>query len=162
MSYNALMPTNPETIAKLNALLAAIRKFPDPRRASAEWKQVYALLGKTDVPKNTVDNVVAGRYLDRLTQLVADLESPPTADDEPGPDPEVCQAAMRAFKRRIKLTRLDQESSINNKNPLTGGQSSGIDSIRPPDGFDADVWKALVKQGLLRDTGKGFYALVGE
>jgi hypothetical protein len=40
---------------------------------------------------------------------------------------------------------------------MTDGKPSGVDAIRPPDGFPAGLWRALVKAGKLRDAGGGFY-----
>jgi len=37
------------------------------------------------------------------------------------PDPEQLRKAMKAFKKRLKLTRLDDESSLGH-GPMSGGQ----------------------------------------
>lgn len=75
-----------------------------------------------------------------------------------GPPPEVLRLAFQAFKKRLKLTRLDQESRIG-KNPMSSGQSSSIVGIVPPDQYPRTVWDALVKQGKLKHDGRGFYSL---
>ena len=38
------MACDPEIVTKLDELLTAIGGYDDPRRATAEWKQVYKLL----------------------------------------------------------------------------------------------------------------------
>lgn len=66
--------------------------------------------------------------------------------------------AMKAFKKRLKLTRLDEESSLGG-GPFSGGRDSGIVAIRPPDRYPQEAWDKLVEMGRLRDAGSGLYQL---
>ena len=77
----------------------------------------------------------------------------------PAPTPEQLKQAFKAFKKRLKLTRLDAESQIN-ANPLTSGRKSEIVAITPPNQFSIEVWEELVKQGRLKRGGHGTYELV--
>jgi hypothetical protein len=77
------------------------------------------------------------------------------------PDKEELKHALKAFKKRLKLTRLDEESRIG-RNPVTSGQSSGIVAIMPPGQFSQAVWDELVRQGKLKRAGHGTYELVPE
>jgi hypothetical protein len=72
--------------------------------------------------------------------------------------PEVLKSAYNAFKKRWKLTRLDQESRIG-RGPMSGGQKSSIDGIIPPNQFPNAVWEALAEKGRIKYTGSGFYAM---
>ncbi len=65
---------------------------------------------------------------------------------------------MRAFRKRLKLTKLDEESKLG-RSPLTGGKKSTVVAIMAPYGYPQEVWDELVKQGKLKDTGRGFYEL---
>lgn len=76
--------------------------------------------------------------------------------------PETLKSALKAFRKRIKLMRLDAESKLGAARPMTSGKKSGIDAIQPPSQFPREVWQELARQGKLKDTGGGFYALVGE
>jgi hypothetical protein len=78
-----------------------------------------------------------------------------------GPSKDELKAAMKAFKKRLKLTRLDQESNLTRR-PTTSGHASDIVAIRPPDQFPAAVWDELVRQGKLRRDKHGMYELVAE
>jgi hypothetical protein len=80
------------------------------------------------------------------------------APAQPNLTPEVLKSAYNAFKKRWKLTRLDQESRIG-RGPMSSGQKSAIAGIVPPDQFPRAVWEELVKQGRLKYTGSGFYAM---
>lgn len=71
---------------------------------------------------------------------------------------EVLKSAYNAFKKRWKLTALDQESRIG-RGPLSSGQRSSIAGIKPPHQFSQAVWDELVKQGRIKYTGGGFYAM---
>ena len=83
---------------------------------------------------------------------------PPT--EGPAPlDPEVLRHAMKAFRKRLKLTRLNEESKLG-RNPLTGGRKSAVVGILPPREYPSAVWPELVRQKRLRDAGGGFYELV--
>ncbi len=78
-----------------------------------------------------------------------------------GPTPQDLKAALKAFKKRLRLTRLDAESSIAG-GPLSSGRGAGIVAIMPPNQFPPEVWAELVKQGKLKKAGGGMYELVGE
>jgi hypothetical protein len=91
-------------------------------------------------------------------------EAPPIAAPAPiqsGPSAEQLKSAMKAFRKRLKLTRLDDESRLGNR-AMTGGRQSQIVAILAPREYPPAVWEELVKQGKLKDAGSGFYELVGD
>ena len=75
------------------------------------------------------------------------------------PSPEELKAAMKAFRKRLKLTRLDDQSRIG-VGPFSSGRTSGIVGIMPPDQFSQAVWDELVRQGKLKRVGRQQYGLV--
>ena len=155
------MTGTPTTIAKLDELLTAIRGYDDPRRAGGEWKQVYRLLQKTDLPAVRVTHVVGMRDVVRLTELIEHLRAPASASAPPdAPSAETCRRALRAFRKRQALTRLDDESRINSRSPLSKGAAShAATAIVPPSDWPESVWQELVRQGRLRYIGHGCYDL---
>jgi hypothetical protein len=80
------------------------------------------------------------------------------AADAQAPSAETLKAAYKAFKRRLKLTQLDDASRIG-RGPMSGGQKSAIAGITPPDQYPTSVWEELVKQGKLKRAGQGMYSL---
>jgi hypothetical protein len=72
---------------------------------------------------------------------------------------EDLKKAYKAFKKRLKLTRLDEESKIGH-GPLSGTGQNKIVSMQPPLGFGKEVWEELVERGYLRRDGVGFYELI--
>ena len=71
--------------------------------------------------------------------------------------PEVLKSALKAFKKRLKLTRLDDDSHLG-KGPFSSG-SQGVYAITPPSQFPKEVWLELERQGKLRNAGHGLYQL---
>ncbi len=82
--------------------------------------------------------------------MSTDPSNPPTSED--------LKRAYKAFKKRLKLTRLDEESKLNYR-PVTSGKGSGIVAITPPHEFPQAVWEELVNQGKLKRAGHGMYEL---
>lgn len=80
-----------------------------------------------------------------------DVPEPPSKED--------LRLAMKAFRKRLKLTRLDDESRLGH-GPMSSGNRSGVVGIRPPDQFPKAVWQALTEQGKLKKIGGGLYSLV--
>ncbi|MGA2172395.1 MAG: hypothetical protein ABSG82_05200 [Sedimentisphaerales bacterium] len=74
--------------------------------------------------------------------------------------PEVLKIAMKAFKKRLKLTALDDDSNLG-RGPFSGGPR-GVYAIQPPNQFPREVWDELCRLGKLRDSGHGMYELAKE
>ena len=85
--------------------------------------------------------------------------TPGTTPNAGAIDPATLKSALKAFRKRLKVVRLDDESGIGSK-VMTGGKKSGIAGIVPPNQFPRAVWDELVKQGKLRSAGQGLYELV--
>ncbi len=81
---------------------------------------------------------------------------PSTPSD--APSAEELRRAMKAFKKRLKLSRLDDESALGH-GPMSSGRSSGIVAIMPPHQYPKEIWAALVEQGRLKYAGQGMYQL---
>lgn len=152
-----------QRLEEINELVAELSAMEDPRRATPQWKAVLNILRHTELDPNRVSNVVARRSVAELQQLVAQLKDPGARAQPdalpPGVDEEMLSAAMKAFRKRLKLTRLDDESQINSRNPLSKGAGSRIRSIQPPSEWPRVVWETLAVRGKLRHTGQGFYEL---
>jgi hypothetical protein len=71
---------------------------------------------------------------------------------------EELRKALKAFKKRLKLTQLEDDSKLGHS-PLTGAKSKVV-AIQPPSGFGREIWVELAEKGYLKDDGGGFYQLV--
>ena len=83
-------------------------------------------------------------------------------DEQPSSSipPEQLKSALKAFRKRLKLTLLDDESKLQSRQPMSAGRKSQIVAIQPPHQFPREVWQELACQGKLKDAGGGFYELV--
>ena len=96
------------------------------------------------------------------------MQNEPTPSQVPGQPPatpapaipdDTLKQALGAFKKRLKLTRLDQESKLGAHKPMTSGKKLENLGIQPPNQFPREVWKELARQGKIKDMGGGFYTM---
>ncbi len=81
------------------------------------------------------------------------------ATQPPAPSPQELKKALKAFRKRLKLTCLDDQSRLG-VGPMSSGRQSGIVGITPPDQYPLAVWEELARQGKLKRSGDGMYELV--
>lgn len=75
------------------------------------------------------------------------------------PTPETLKSALKAFRKRLKVTQLDEASKLG-RGPLSPGSRPTVVAVTPPTQFPREVWEELVRQGKLKPAGRGFYQLV--
>lgn len=73
-------------------------------------------------------------------------------------DRDVLKRAMKAYRKSLKVTRLDEESSLSGGD-LSSGRQSSIVGIRPPERYPLAVWQELARQKRLIDAGQGVFEL---
>ena len=94
------------------------------------------------------------------SQSAPDPDTPDQVAPEPeAPSKEELRLAMKAFRKRLKLMRLDDESGLG-YGPTSTGRASGIAAIRPPDQFPKKISIELAKQGKIKRDGGGLYSLI--
>ena len=71
--------------------------------------------------------------------------------------PEMLKRAMKAFKKRLKLTALDEDSRLGRGACSSGAK--GVCAIQAPNQYPPAVWEELCRQGKLRSSGHGLYEL---
>jgi hypothetical protein len=84
--------------------------------------------------------------------------STPDSPSVPPPSPQELKAALKAFKKRLKLTCLDDQSCIG-VGPMSSGRPASIVAITPPDQYPSAVWDELARQGKLKRSGSRMYEL---
>ncbi|MDG2200861.1 MAG: hypothetical protein P8K80_06725 [Phycisphaerales bacterium] len=157
-------PTTVDTDAVITELLA-LRGELEAGAEGATWGHAQKLLLSMKADASEVAKAVMGRDLPTFDRLLATLqgevvEAPVEQDDAPLPEipDEELRKAMKAFRRRLKLTKLDHESKLG-RSPLSTGKDADFDSIIPPMEFSPETWKVLAARGELESTGRGFYML---
>ncbi len=173
-------------VQKLRQLTGEIQAKADPLKTLAAWDLARSLLGRMPVDQSDVKRAFDAKDAAALNALVEKLEALDAQQRNPGAkktgaqsppgtpapqagataptDPELAhqmEHALRAFRKRLKLTRLADESKLAGRR-LTSGKKSEVDAILPPHEYPDQVWKALAAAGKLVHTGQGFYALVGD
>jgi hypothetical protein len=81
--------------------------------------------------------------------------TPPAAG---APSPQELKQALKAFKKRLKVMRLDAESKLG-VGPMSSGPGWGVVAIMPPDQYPSAVWEELARQGKLKKASHGMYSL---
>ena len=150
----------------VNAVLAEVdelRPLLESGESGAAWGDLQRLLVKAKADTSAVASAVIGRDLaaiDHIVNVLRGLETDEPEEEEVLPDipGETLREAMKAFRKRMKLMRLDHESKLG-RSPLTSGRDAAFESILPPEQFPADVWRVLAARGELESTGRGFYKL---
>ena len=73
-------------------------------------------------------------------------------------DRGVLKRALKAFRKRLKITLLDAECSVDG-GPMSAGRKSNIVGVVPPERYPREVWDELVHQKRLVYGGQGTYEL---
>lgn len=71
---------------------------------------------------------------------------------------ENLKRALKAFRKKLKSTRRDDESRLGARY-TTYGKTSSITAITPPNQYPTAVWEKLVEEGRLKKGGQGTYEL---
>lgn len=152
---------------KLRSVADEISANENALKTQEHWALVARLIGRTPADPAEAKRVVEEQDAAGLHALLDVLQGkatpapPPTAPEAASEfSTDDINAAIRAFKKRLKLVRLNDESRLSGR-LLSGGHASEVDAIQPPSEFPEAMWKTLVAQGRLVDQGGGFYGLPG-
>lgn len=89
----------------------------------------------------------------------APIPARPAVHASAAPTHDELKSALKAFKKRLKLTKLDADSKLSAR--LVTGRRTEVLAISPPSEFRRSVWEQLVKEGKLKSAGSGMYEMVG-
>ena len=117
--------------------------------SSADWATARAALEASGEAQGELLAIVDARDGAALVTLLGAWSSGKVL--RPVHDREVLKKAVKAFRKRLKLVRLDEESKLGHV--FSKGERSGITGVAPPDQFGPDVWAELVRTGRLIDVG---------
>lgn len=147
-------------VQKLRSLHGEIVAARDGFKLVDAWTLAGRLLGRMPVDQAEARRVCGDRDPAGLDELLRVLEAPaPEPTEEPVTfSTEEMESAMGAFKRRLRIVRLNDESRLGGRY-TSSGRRSGIDAIEPPREFDRKIWAALVRAERLRKAGGGMYSL---
>lgn len=123
---------------------------------SEPWARALAALGETRKTDPDVAAAIDARDAAGLRAIVEAWGS--GKRHLPEQDRELLKRAVKAFRKSLKVTRLDAESTIGG-NPMTSGRQSGIVGMVPPPRYPREVWDELVRQGRMAGGKQGIYEL---
>lgn len=154
------MPETPENwllADRLHALLQDVQAAPDDPTRDALWRRADQALKDADAEEDVeIAIAIWDRDLETTTGIVRAWRDGSRPYGEW--DKAVLRRAFKAYKKRLKLMRLDDESTAG-VNPLSAGRESSILGIKPPEQYAPEIWDALLRQGKLRDGGDGLLEL---
>lgn len=137
----------------LNRVVAKLTKDPTDSSPWAEAKEVIDMVGEKDAELLAA---VEAKDPASLKTIVEEWRNGKRRI--PQQDRDVFRRAMKAFKKRIKLTQLDADSTISG-GPLSSGQRSRIVGITAPHQYPRELWDELVHHGRLVDADHGMYGM---
>ena len=139
--------------------LKAARVIAD-RNVEALAKIVTELTARAKEPRPAAPGPAATATAVAIAATVRVTPTAPTTSPAAGPpSADELKSALRAFKKRLKVTRLDSESAISSR-ALTGGQKSGIVAIAPPSDYRRECWEILATEGKIKRAGGGLYEFI--
>jgi hypothetical protein len=140
-------------------LASLVPRLETEGASSPGWEE--ARRAAEDATETAPDLVASLRAQDApaLRAIVAGWESGKRV--LPEHDRTVLKHALKAFRKSLKLTRLDEESKIGG-GPMSKGRDSGIVGITPPPHYPREIWEELVRQGRLLRQRHGTYELPPE
>jgi hypothetical protein len=151
--------TDPSMTLVVSALQAAVGELTDDPGSEAAWAAARAALehhGVAAEDDEELAGAIEGRDAEVLGKIVSDWGSGTRLLLER--DRAVLKRALKAYRKRLKITLLDAESSVAG-GPMSAGRHSDIVGIVPPDRYPREVWDELVRQKRLVDGGRGTYEL---
>ena len=139
----------------LTDVVAQLRLDVEPDKAWAEADRALAAAREDDDIELFV--AIEDRDLDTLRAIVTGWASGERQLAKC--DREVLKRALKAFRKRLKVVRLDQESSAGG-GAFSAGRESDIIGVRAPDQYPQEVWDELVRQKrLVASRDEGIYEL---
>lgn len=137
-------------------LRAVVESAQEGGASDDQWDEALSVYEATDWEDAALQEAFDLQDSEHMAIRVRDWDS--EGQPLPPPDRAILKRALKAFRKRIKLQKLDDESKMGG-GPFSGGRSSRIAAIQPPQQYPAEVWDELARRGRLRDEGDGFYDL---
>lgn len=151
--------TNPEMTLVSSALEKAARILADDPGNEAAWADARAALTHHGVGPDAdaeLHGAIEARDAEVLAGILAQWASGARLMLEH--DRGVLKRALKAYRKRMKVTLLEAESSLGG-GPMSGGRKSSIVGIVPPERYPREVWDELVRQKKLVAGDRGTYEL---
>ncbi len=140
----------------LTGVVAQLQSGGAPDQAWAEASRALAATQEEDVELYVA---IDEHDLDALSTIVRQWAS--NERTLPKHDRDVLKRALKAFRKRLKIVRLDSVSTAGH-GPMSSGRQSSIVGVQPPDQYPQEVWDELARQKRLIAGRDGIYELPPE
>lgn len=137
----------------LEQLLPKLAQSPDD---SSLWDSAKRAFASEEQEDEELELVLEAEDLKLLTEIVEAWKKDQRV--LPAHDRLTLKRAMKSFRKRLKLTMLDDASGLG-VGPMSGGRGSDIVGVAPPEHYPKEVWATLVRQGRLVADRWGTYEL---
>jgi hypothetical protein len=127
----------------------------DPENSSL-WSSAQREFSREEQADEDLQLALEAEDLELLTELVAGYANETRV--MPANDRAILKRAMKAFRKRLKVTMLDDASGLG-VGPMSGGRGTSIVGVTPPEHYPQEVWDSLVRQKRLVADRWGTYEL---
>ncbi len=140
----------------LTGVVAQLQSGGAPDQAWAEASRALAATQEEDVELYVA---IDEHDLDALSTIVRQWASHERT--LPKHDRDVLKRVLKAFRKRLKIVRLDSVSTAGH-GPMSAARQSSIVGVQPPDQYPQEVWDELARQKRLIAGRDGIYELPPE
>ena len=148
---------DPKTMLLSHTLNELAARLDDPTQTTV-WQEARLTLTAAEADEEDLLYAVEAEDGDALKALVDGWNSGKGL--LPLHDRGILKRALKAFRKRLKLNRLDEESRLGGA--FSQGLKSNVVAITPPDQIPSAIWQELARQGRLVDAKLGMYELPPE
>ncbi len=150
---------DPQMTLASTALEAVARELEDDPASAGAWAKAEEVLKHYAVPPEEDEELIAAIECQDAEVLGTILAEWLSGDRlRLLCDRGVLKRALKAFRKRIKVSVLAAESSLGG-GPMSSGRKSNLVGIAPPERYPLEVWDELVRLGRMTDEKRGLYWL---
>jgi len=146
---------DPKTMLLSHALCDLAARLEDPAARAAAWTEARAASEGVQDVDDDARSAIESEDAVALSTLVNGWASGERL--LPVHDRSLLKRAMKAFRKRLKLMRLDEESRIGGA--FSSGMNSSVVALTPPAQYPRRIWDELAQQGRLIDAKHGMFEL---
>lgn len=107
------------------------------------WASAKREFSREEQADEDLELAIEAEDLELLTEIVEGW----TSDQRvlPANDRLILKRALKSFRKRLKLTMLDDASGLG-VGPMSGGRGTSIVGVTPPENYPKEVWDTLARQ----------------
>jgi len=136
-------PDNHLLSQRMADLLPKLKAAPED---ASLWSQASSAFSRAEANDEDLELAIEAQDIELFGEVIEGWQSGDRV--LPEGDRLILKRAIKSFRKRLKLTMLDDSSGLGG-GPMSGGRGTDIVGVTPPEHYPAEVWAALVRQGRL-------------